>query len=230
MRVDCEWGVHGAGTAARDVDAVVVVDVLSFSTAVDIAVSRGVTVYPYPRRDKNLAEFARSIGAEVAGSRGECRYSLSPACYVDAEAGASVVLPSINGGAISAALGSVTVFTGCLRNASAVARAAGRADRVLVIPAGEQWPDGSLRPAIEDWLGAGCIIDRLGGFLSAEARVAQRGFRAAQGGLVGLLRDSVSGRELADMGFSSDVALAAEFDVSDCAPLLREGAYVRAGG
>jgi 2-phosphosulfolactate phosphatase len=208
---------------------VVVVDVLSFSTAVDIAVSRGVIVYPYPRRDERLAEFARSIDAEAGGPRGQCRYSLSPACYVDADIGTRVVLPSINGGAITRAVGSAIVFTGCLRNASAVARAVGQVDRVVVIPAGEQWPDGSLRPAIEDWLGAGSIVDRLGGSPSAEARAAREGFLASQGELKALLEDSVSGRELADLGFSGDIALAAEIDVSDCAPVLREGAYVRAG-
>lgn len=32
---------------------------------------------------------------------------------------------------------------------------------VAVIPAGERWADGSLRPAIEDLLGAGAFIREL---------------------------------------------------------------------
>jgi 2-phosphosulfolactate phosphatase len=221
--------VNGARYAGQDADVIVVVDVLSFSTAVDIAVSRGVTVYPYPRRDEELVKFARSVEAEVGGPRGECRYSLSPACYLRAERGTRVVLPSINGGAITRAVASRTVFAGCLRNATAVAHAMGRPDKVAIIPAGEQWPDGSLRPAIEDWLGAGAIIDRLDGAPSAEALAAREAFRAVRGRLDSLLEGSVSGRELADLGFVDDVRLAATPDVSDSAPVLLEGAYVRAG-
>jgi 2-phosphosulfolactate phosphatase len=209
---------------------VVVVDVLSFSTAVDIAVSHGVTVYPYPRLDEELLEFARSVGAEAGGRRGECRFSLSPACYLDAESGTRVVLPSVNGGVVTRAAGSAAVFAGCLRNAGAVAEAIGGGETVVVVPAGEQWPDGSLRPAVEDWLGAGAIIDHATGELSAEALAAREAFRAVQGRLDSLLADSVSGRELTDLGFAGDVSLAAAHDVSESVPVLREGSYVRAGG
>lgn len=230
MKVECEWGVNAVRYAGLDADVIVVVDVLSFSTAVDIAVSRGVTVHPYPRRDEKLTEFARSVGAEAAGPRGKCRYSLSPACYLDAEPGTRVVLPSVNGGAIARAAQARTVFAGCLRNAAAVARAVGGADGVVVVPAGEQWPDGSLRPAIEDWLGAGAIVERLGGAPSAEARAAAEAFAVLRGRLDSLLEHSVSGRELAELGFTRDVALAAALDVSDTAPLLVEGAFVRGPG
>ena len=55
------------------------------------------------------------------------------------------------------------MIAGGLRNAAAVAAAAARAgDVVGVIAAGERWPDGSLRPAIEDLLGAGLDPGRAG--------------------------------------------------------------------
>jgi 2-phosphosulfolactate phosphatase len=40
-----------------------------------------------------------------------------------------------------------------------------------------------------------------------------------------LIGTSISGRELSDAGFASDVELAVQLNVSACAPLLRDGAY-----
>jgi 2-phosphosulfolactate phosphatase len=48
--------------------------------------------------------------------------------------------------------------------------------------------------------------------------------------LVSVLADCASGRELCERGFSDDVALAAELDVSACVPRLVAGAYVRVAG
>ena len=42
----CEWGCE-AVNALAPADVVIVVDVFSFSTCVDVAVSRGVTMIPY---------------------------------------------------------------------------------------------------------------------------------------------------------------------------------------
>ena len=226
MEALCEWGLQGVRHLGRRADALVVVDVLSFSTAVDIAVSRGASIYPYPGIDEGLPRFAREVRAELGGRRGECRFSLSPACYLDVERGTRIALPSVNGGAVTRAAASGRVFTACLRNAAAVAHAAASANTVAVIPAGERWPDGSLRPCIEDWLGAGAVIRHLGGADSAEAAAAREMFRAVADQIGTLLHDSVSGRELVDQGYQEDVALAAELNVSDAAPVLRDGAYV----
>jgi 2-phosphosulfolactate phosphatase len=141
------------------------------------------------------------------------------------------MLPSPNGSRLSLAGGATPVFTGCLRNAAAVARAiialADGSD-VGVVPAGERWPDGGLRPAIEDLLGAGAIIDELRLPCSPEAQVARDAFRAAGEDLPRLVRESISGRELVDAGFGGDVDLALEREVSSFAPRLVDGAY-RAG-
>lgn len=228
MRVTCQWGTaalrdaHGAGAA------IVIVDVLSFSTAVDIAVGRDATIYPYSGDYDGLRAFASSVGAVAAGRRGEGTYSLSPASYLDIAAGTSVAVRSVNGGALSDRAAAPLVLTGCLRNARAVAAAVGEAEHVALIPAGERWKDGTLRPCIEDWLGAGAIARRLPGARSAEAELAARSFESALPDILALLRESHSGRELADMGFGTDVELAAAMEVSDVAPVLRDGAYVRA--
>lgn len=78
---------------------------------------------------------------------------------------ARLVLPSPNGSAIASATAG-TVVAACLRNATAVARWLGfrladSGTAVTVIAAGERWPDGSLRPALEDLLGAGALLSAL---------------------------------------------------------------------
>jgi 2-phosphosulfolactate phosphatase len=138
------------------------------------------------------------------------------------------MLPSLNGSRLSLAGGGTPILTGCLRNAAAVARAASdiAADSAIgVIPAGERWPDGSLRPGLEDLIGAGAIIHALDLPCSAEAEVARDAYRMAGGDIARLIRASVSGRELVDGGFPRDVELALEIDVSSAAPILLEGAY-----
>jgi 2-phosphosulfolactate phosphatase len=40
-----------------------------------------------------------------------------------------------------------------------------------------------------------------------------------------VLRGSISGQELIDIGYAEDVALAAQLDVSHSVPLLADGAY-----
>jgi 2-phosphosulfolactate phosphatase len=210
----------------------VIVDILSFSTCIDIAVSRGAIVYPFSYRDEATAlDAARRLGAELAGPRGSTRhrYCLSPASLASITSDAKLVLPSPNGSAISATARSVPVLTGCLRNAGAVAKAAihiaaGRS--IAVVPAGERWPDGGLRPAIEDLIGAGAILDELGFPCSPEGEVARQAYRSARPHLASLLRDCESGRELRDRGFLDDVEKAIELNVSATVPILVDGAYI----
>ena len=309
----CEWGPRGVAALAPISDVVIIVDVISFCTCVDIAVARGATVYPFGWGDEGAADFARGIGGELVGL-GHERLRLSAAAMLTVRAGARLVLPSPNGGALSAlaagaglnplpnpppqgegtggpltnhppvgegsglplpvgegwgeglrrwrarlgrrgratepvlpplpaiqplppaAVESLVVFAGCLRNARAVAAAAGRAgQRVAVIPAGERWRedahgDRSLRPAAEDLIGAGAILDRLPGRRSPEAELAVVAFRAARDRLPAFLLACSSGREHAAKGTEGDVALAAQLDVSDFAPRLVAGEYVAGVG
>jgi hypothetical protein len=103
-------------------------------------------------------------------------------------------------------------MAGCLRNRSEVAQFASALGRpIAVVAAGERWPDGSLRPSIEDLLGAGAIISRLEGSRSPEAEVALAAFERSVD-LIQRLEQCASGRELASRGFLSDVSLAAEVD------------------
>ncbi len=225
----CEWGVSGLGALAP-ADVVVVVDVLSFSTCVDVATGRGAAILPFPGNDASAEAFALRHRAELAGRRDERRHSLSPASFLEAPAGLRCILPSPNGAALAhAAAGSAkVVLAGCLRNAAAVAGLARRLGQTFnVCPAGERWPDGSLRPAIEDWLAAGAILSRLPGTKSPEAAAAVAAFEAARPRLAEVGRQSSSGRELIERGFARDVELAFALDASAHAPRLENLAFVR---
>jgi 2-phosphosulfolactate phosphatase len=226
--IRCEWGLNGVVNLAPTCDALVIVDVLSFSTCVDVAVGRGAMVYPYGWRDGRAEEFARSVGAVVAGSRRGDGYGLSPASLMSIEAGVRLVLPSPNGSTLSLSTGDKPTFAGCMGNAEAVAEAAGRAGRrILLVPAGERWQDGSIRFAIEDLIGAGAVIAGLKGTLSPEARIAVSAYEAVRGQLPAVLEQCSSGRELIERGFGEDVQLASMLNCSGVAPVLVDGAYQR---
>ena len=51
-------------------------------------------------------------------------------------------------------------------------------------------------------------------------------FEDARADLPARLADSVSGRELIDRGFDTDIAIAAEFDASSVVPVLVDGAFI----
>jgi 2-phosphosulfolactate phosphatase len=227
--VRCEWGLGGVERLSGNASAVVVVDVLSFTTSVDIAVSRGAAVFPYRWGRDNadaLSAFARERDAVLPGEHRGQGFSLSPASLLAIQPGQRLVLPSPNGSTLSMAVEDRPVLAGCLRNAAAVARAACKyGPGVLVVPAGERWPDSTLRPSIEDLIGAGAIISHLPGRLSPEASVALAAFQYAKADLTGVLRQCSSGRELIERGFAEDVELAAELDASSAVPRLVDGAY-----
>jgi 2-phosphosulfolactate phosphatase len=211
-------------------DAIVVVDVLSFSTSVVLACERGATVWPHPGGEEAHA-LARSLEAVLAGSRTHREGpSLSPSSMLDLPQGTRLVLPSPNGSAITHALRGTpcTVVAGCLRNAQAVALLLRDVDRVLLVPGAERWADGSLRFAYEDLVGAGAIASRLVALdpsvqLSPEAQVARLAFEHRQP-----LSLTPSGNELIERDFADDGELASQIDVSATVPVLRDGHFVAA--
>ncbi len=256
-----EWGAAGTAALAPSSSSLVVVDVLSFSTSVTVAVEAGTRVYPCAWRDETAAAFARERQAELAVGRRAVSagrpWSLSPAALRRAPFTPRLVLPSPNGSAICASAaagggaagggapggeaagsgigegrtadGEVMVIAGCLRNATAVGRfLQGTPGAVTVIAAGERWPDGSLRPALEDLLGAGMVIAALaecgGRTLSPEAETA-RACCEATADVAAAVAGSVSGRELADGGFGEDVAIAVESGACPLVPVLVDGAF-----
>ncbi|WP_049973948.1 2-phosphosulfolactate phosphatase [Azospirillum sp. B4] len=229
--VHSEWGMAGLESLRDRVAVLVIVDVLSFSTAVDVAVSRGAVILPFPYGDAAAAQAAAvEAGAQLAAPRhaGGGQFSLSPRSLTTIAAGTRLMLPSPNGSRLSLAGGPATVLAGCLRNARTVARQAlalAQGADIAVIPAGERWPDGGLRPAVEDLLGTGAIIDALGLPPTPEARTARDAYRSAGTDLADIIRGCRSGQELIGWGYADDVDLALEVDTSVTAPILRDGAY-----
>src|SRR5689334_22482155 len=251
-RVRFDWGPVGADAVAPGASFVAVVDVLSFTTTLTVAIEQGLHVLPYRWRDDSAVDVARRHGAMLAVLRKEAgpgQVTLSPESILHANLRADgidrLVLPSPNGSAISVRLADagVTVIGGSLRNAAAAAawvreRAGDRP--IGVVASGERWPDGSLRPASEDLLGAGAFLGGLtegpssadgpssaagipaAGF-SPEAGAALWAWRGVADGAGDALRESVSGRELRGFGFEGDVAVSSAVGVSKVVPVLTDG-------
>jgi 2-phosphosulfolactate phosphatase len=240
--VRLDWGPAGARATQADIS--VVVDVLSFSTSVTVAVERGMRVFPYRWKGPRAEEFAASQDAVLAVGRLESTKagavpapSLSPAGLLECDPVPRLVLPSPNGSTIATTLqaSDSTVVIGCLRNAHAVATwlvpAIEEGRSVAVIAAGERWgDDDSLRPALEDHLGAGAILSSLvvlgcGGGMSPEAWAAVDLYDAGVDVLAERMHGCVGGRELASKGFGADVDVAADLNASEVVPVLTDGAF-----
>jgi len=242
--VHVEWGPTGAALAADRGDVVVVVDVLSFSTTLSIAVSRDFTCLVYSGAEiESLggpAMAAIRLGARPLNKQRNktepSQVSLSPASLLTADPGQRVVFTSLNGATVvSAASKAPALLVGAPRNATACAAIAAdlmaktRAGRVTVVACGERWSSvepgiEGTRPAVEDWLGAGAIcaaLADLGYSLSAEARLTSAAWRSPTA--LQDLTDCVSARELCASGFATDVELALEVDVDKKVPVRMSG-------
>lgn len=230
--IRCEWGEHGVHKLRDECDVIVIVDVLSFSTCISVACGRGARVFPVTMDDPEQAlRLAEQEQATMAVRRSEWQpegdaICLSPVSMRNLQKGARVVLPSPNGATLSTQAGNTPVLAGCLRNAQAVAAAAMHLGSTIgVIPAGERWEDGSLRPAWEDLIGAGAIINELDGERSPEAAVAEMGYLSVVGEISSRMLKTVSGRELVDRGYKDDVLMACDEQIDNVAPRLMNGAF-----
>ncbi len=226
-----EWGVQAAEHLAAEADCVVIIDVMSFSTCVSIATERGGFIFPYPWKDARAQDYAAEKNAQCAQFDRRFEgpgFTLSPCSLQEMPAGTRLVLPSPNGSSLtfSAIKSGADIYTACFRNLSATARACEKYSRILVVPAGEKWPDNSLRPAIEDLAAAGGLISRLKHRrLSLEARAACAVYETMDRQE---LRQCGSALELQRRGFAADVELCLQQDLSHSACKLTEQAFFAA--
>ena len=228
-----DWGPDGLRRVAATAEAVVVVDVLSFTTAVEVALGGGAIILPAGLA--TTRDLADGRGAILAADHPQ--WSLSPNSLREIPTGTRLVLPSPNGSALAleaAGASDATIVAGCLRNRTAVARYVAGLKSVAVIAAGERWADGhgggSVRPSGEDHVGAGAILAVLPAEgRSPEATAAVGAFESlVSGGLVEHLGASGSGHELTERGRGDDVMFAADLDVSEVVPVLVGDEFVDA--
>ncbi len=227
-----EWGGEGVSALSGLCAVLVVVDVLSFTTSVDVAVSRGARVKP-----------VRWLDRSTARPNADPAWTLRPSSLTTVRPGELLELASPNGATLCdlASGTGAAVLAGCLRNAEAVAVAAleiADGGPIGVIPAGERWGIdintaksdhffGPLRPCVEDFMGAGAILSALLDHApvraSVEAQVAADAYRGTAARLDEVIAESVSGRELIGAGHAGDVEVATRVNVSKSAPRLVDG-------
>jgi len=125
-----EWGERGAAAICPGANYSVIVDILSFTTALSVAIDAGAEVFPYRWRDESAAAFARRHDAVLAVGRSAASMpaasapvSLSPASIRSATGLTRLVLPSPNGSALASQLAhrGAVILGACLRNRMAVA-------------------------------------------------------------------------------------------------------------
>jgi 2-phosphosulfolactate phosphatase len=229
-------------SAASHGDLLVIIDILSFSSAVATAVQFGGFIIPC--RDQaeahstvihqpDVIEAVRRGGK--GSTEGSTVYSLSPPSYIGFRGGATVALPSPNGAACCRQAGDDTiVYTGCFLNCAAVASRISEllhssSANVTVVASGERWgnqhEDGHLRFAVEDYLGAGAILNSLPFSKSPEAEVCANAFGYSQRSLSEMLHNCGSGIELRKKGYAQDVEHCSMLNVYDSVPVLRRGRF-----
>jgi 2-phosphosulfolactate phosphatase len=228
-KIKFDWGLNGLYNLTENSDVIVIVDILSFSTCVDIALENGGIIFPFDEINGNINDYASAHSALIAEkNRNTDSISLSPHSMSRIKQGQKVVLPSPNGSVLSLRCDCDKVICGCLRNAGSVSAYLNSENSGIgVVAAGEKWNDGSLRPCVEDYLGAGSIISKLAGTKSPEAMLAELTYRNIREPVIDIIKSSCSGFELIERGFEYDVELACHENISGMVPLLIEKKYYK---
>lgn len=200
--------------------AVAVIDVVRATSVVCCALGSGARGVTPMAGVEEARELARRTGALLVGERGGLPpegFDLgnSPRDFTTGVCGdRDVVLTTTNGTvAVERCRGAALVLAASFLNAEATARAlveSGHQD-VLLVCAGS-----GGRVALDDVAAAGCIAGSLALLCGAEpedgTRVAAAVFDAWKHDLLGLLRRSLSGRKLADVGLGTDLIDCARVD------------------
>ncbi|KQV07128.1 2-phosphosulfolactate phosphatase [Leifsonia sp. Root112D2] len=234
-----DWGREGLASIAQGAGVIVVIDSISFTTTVGLAVEHGLEVVPFDGVGEP-ADAAAAADAVLAGPRGASGITLSPSSITPENVAAiapqsRVLVSSLNGSRLSAAAAAfgVPVVAASLRNRTAVAEwilqqqvDTGDRLRVAIVAAGESRSDGSTRFAVEDLLVAGAVIDALAtvgiDYAAPEAAAACAAYLGLKRAVGHLLTASVTGQQLIEADARIDVELAGKLDSSAVVPVLGE--------
>jgi 2-phosphosulfolactate phosphatase len=213
---------------------VVVLDILFATTTMVAALGHGAT---------EVLPVADEAAARAAGARhAEGSYVLSGELYAETLPGfahpaplaliahgvkdKTLIYSTTNGTvAMTLAAGAKRVYCGALLNARAIAAhvvAQHARDTVLILCSGS---GGNFN--LEDFYGAGCLVDRLVALLGADAdlsdaaRTALAFYRAARAPRI--LLDCRVGRMMAERGLAHEVEFACRFDAYPVVPALEKG-------
>jgi len=233
MQVSMELAARSAGQAVVRGDIIVVIDVLRCTSSIITALHNGAKcVLPV----RTVSE-ARRISREnpeyiLAGERGGLKprgFTLgnSPRAFTkDQVEGKAIVMTTTSGTrALANARDSRWVLIGALLNAAAVAEAAARLSAkegrgISLVLAGTQ---GQF--SLEDFLGAGAIIDALPEALrdcSDAAAAASLAFTGARKSLTATLQEGVHGKTLQRLCLGDDVVFCSRLNQYPVVPQLRE--------
>jgi len=200
----------------------VVFDVLRATTTMTAALAAGVAeVRLFESLDAARAAAEHANGNRVLCGERACLppegFDLgnSPGQFGAVHRGATLFMCTTNGTrALLAARAAAATFAGALVNAAAVARVLAAEGRdVTLLCAGT---DGQV--AMEDFLGAGAVLDALGPAAVPGSDVAGSAlvsFQAARDDLGTLLRETEGGRNVIDAGLEADIDFAARLSVLD---------------
>ncbi len=225
-----------------DGSVLVVIDQIRASTVIVTLLDLGVSDLVLAGNVASARRLAREHGSLLAGelrARKPPGYDFdnSPSELVRADLrGRSLVLSTTNGTAVLHRVrGARHVLVGCLRNATACARAAlAIAERervgIRVVCAGR-----SRRFVLEDAYAAGAILEAVAAELAergvepamTDAAILALRLRAAEPDPVAALAESDGGATLRRIGQEEDIPFCAETDRSATVPVLRAGPPMR---
>ena len=197
--IHCCWGFKLAEDILIQYDVCIIVDVLFFSTSIDLLLDTKENTQNIPVAHHFIQPFSPE--------------KLSIASPVG--------LP------LQLNLHKKTVLAGCLRNARAVAKAAMQlGNTVLVIPVGDKLSDEDFKTCSEDFIAAGAIVSYLKGDRTAESNAALDIYNSSKGNIEEMVKLSSSARQMMMNGSLPEVELACQFNKSKNVPLLEEGAWL----
>jgi 2-phosphosulfolactate phosphatase len=216
----------------------VVIDVLRATTSIVVAFQHGCrSILPVASAAEARSARAASPDAVLAGEEGGLRvpgFDLgnSPREFTrEAVSGRDVILTTSNGTkSLRAIAGGRMVAIGAFRNRAATADwLVGRGADGLIVCSGYE---GGF--SLEDAVCAGAVVDRAaqlatGLVLGDGARACQALWQRFGSDLVRLFRETDWGRRMLALGFEADLAVCAELDATDVAPLMK-GDRITLGG